>query len=92
MSTGELVGFKSYRARIEVKLKSGYLDPEGETSRKALVDLRYKVNRVGTAKVYEIDLQAPSLEEAKRQVDEMCMRLLANPVKDDYAFEVKEMK
>lgn len=88
---GELVS-KSYHARIEVKLKSGYLDPEGETARKALLDLRYKVGRVGTARIYEVDLQASSLEDAKKQVDEMCRRLFSNPVKDDYTFEVKEMK
>lgn len=80
---------KQYHARIEVKLKPGYLDPEGETARKALLDLRYKVQRVGTARIYEIDLQATSLEDAKKKVDEMCRRLLANPVKDDYTFEVK---
>lgn len=83
---------KSYHARIEVKLKSGYLDPEGETAKKALLDLRYNVERVGTARIYEVDLQASSLEDAKKQVDEMCRRLLSNPVKDDYTFEVKEMK
>lgn len=80
---------KQYHARIEVKLKPGYLDPEGETARKALLDLRYKVQRVSTARIYEIDLQATSLEDAKKKVDEMCRRLLANPVKDDYTFEVK---
>ncbi len=87
MGMGEAM--KQYHARIEVKLKPGYLDPEGETARKALLDLRYKVQRVGTARIYEIDLQATSLEDAKKKVDEMCRRLLANPVKDDYTFEVK---
>lgn len=87
MGMGEVM--KQYHARIEVKLKPGYLDPEGETARKALLDLRYKVQRVGTARIYEIDLQATSLEDAKKKVDEMCRRLLANPVKDDYTFEVK---
>lgn len=80
---------KQYHARIEVKLKLGYLDPEGETARKALLDLRYKVQRVGTARIYEVDLEASSLEDAKKQVEGMCKRLLANPVKDDYTFEVK---
>lgn len=84
------MGFRSYHARIEVKLKSGYIDPEGETARKALADMRYRVQRVGTAKVYEVELQAPSLDGAKKQVEEMCRKLLSNPVKDDYTFEVKE--
>ncbi|HDI12928.1 MAG TPA: phosphoribosylformylglycinamidine synthase, purS protein [Hadesarchaea archaeon] len=81
-----------YHARIEVKLKPGYIDPEGETARKALVELRYDVKRVGTAKVYELDFMASSIEDAKKQVEEMCRKLLSNPVKDDYVFEVKELK
>ena len=83
---------KSYRARVEVKLKPGYLDPEGESARKALVDLKYKIEKASTAKIYEIEFQASSLEDAKRQVGEMCRRLLSNPVKDDYVFEVEEIE
>lgn len=86
------MGDKLYHARIEVRLKPGYMDPEGETARKALLDLMYKVKRVGTARIYEVDLQASSLEDVKKKVDEMCRRLLSNPVKDDYTFEIKEMK
>ncbi len=86
------MGDKLYHARIEVRLKPGYMDPEGETARKALLDLMYKVKRVDTARIYEVDLQASSLEDAKKKVDEMCRRLLSNPVKDDYTFEIKEMK
>lgn len=83
---------KLYRARIEVRLKPGYMDPEGETARKALLDLMYKVKRVGTARIYEVDFQASSLEDAKKKADEMCRKLLANPVKDDYTFEIREMQ
>jgi len=83
---------KFYHAKIEVRLKQGYMDPEGETARKALLDLRYKVRRVGTARIYEVDLQASSLEDAKKKADEMCRKLLANPVKDDYVFKVREIK
>jgi phosphoribosylformylglycinamidine synthase len=86
------MGDKLYHARIEVRLKPGYMDPEGETARKALLDLMYKVKRVGTARIYGVDLQASSPEDAKKKVDEMCKRLLSNPVKDDYTFEIKEMK
>ena len=75
-----------------MKLKQGYLDPEGETTKRSLIDLKYKVGNTCVAKVYEIDLKAPSLEKAKGKVDEMCRRLLANPVKDDYKFRVREAK
>lgn len=86
------MGDKLYHARIEVRLKPSYMDPEGETARKALLDLMYKVKRVGTTRIYEVDLQASSPEDAKKKVDEMCRRLLANPVKDDYVFEIRQMK
>jgi phosphoribosylformylglycinamidine (FGAM) synthase PurS component len=39
--------------------------------------------------VYYIDFEAPSLDDAKRLVDEMCRRLLANPTKDVYEVEVQ---
>jgi len=82
----------TYLARVEVRLKPGYSDPEGETTKESLVNLRYRVKRVGVGKIYEIELDAPSIEEARKQVEEMCWRLLANPVKDDYKLEVREVK
>jgi len=81
-----------YIARIEVGLKSGHSDPEGETTKASLSELNYPVDSVKVSKVYEIRLEADSLEEAKRHVEEMCRRLLANPVKDDYAFRIEEVK
>jgi len=81
-----------YRAKVEVELKPGHSDPEGETTKQALSELRYPVNSVGVSKVYQIVLEAKSLAEAKRLVDEMCRRLLANPVKDNYRFEIEEVK
>jgi phosphoribosylformylglycinamidine synthase PurS subunit len=81
-----------FRARVEVRLKEGYLDPEASTVKRALRDLGYKVEEARTAKVYEILLEASNIEEAKKQVREMCRRLLSNPVKDDYWFEVKETR
>jgi len=81
-----------YRAKVEVGLKPGHSDPEGETTRQALVELNYPVKSVGVSKVYEIVLEARSLSEAKQLVDEMCRRLLANPVKDNYRFEIEEAR
>ncbi len=83
---------KKYRAKVEVRLKSGYLDPEGESAKKALIDLKYPVGRVSTAKVYEIEFAASGLRKAWMVVEEMCKKLLANPVKDDYSFEVEEIR
>jgi len=81
-----------YRVRIEVSLKPGHSDPEGETTAKSLRGLRYPVETVNVSKVYEVYLQAKSLKEAEKQADEMCRRLLANPTKDNYHFDIEEMK
>lgn len=76
--------------RVEVKLKPAYWDPEGTTAEKALKDLGFKVERVRVAKVYEMEIYASSKEDAEKKADEMSRKLLSNPVKDDYFFEVKE--
>jgi phosphoribosylformylglycinamidine synthase len=79
-----------YVAKIEVSLKSGHSDPEGETTKRSLRDLHYEVIEVGTMKVYLITLNADSLEQAREKIDEMCVRLLSNPVKDNYSYEILE--
>ncbi len=81
-----------YRVRIEVSLKLGHSDPEGETTAKSLRELRYPVDTVNVSKVYEVYLRTGSLKEAEKQTDEMCRRLLANPTKDNYRFNVEEAK
>ena len=81
-----------YRVRIEVSLKPGHSDPEGETTAESLKELRYSVEKVNISKTYEIHLQAHSLKEAEKNADEMCRKLLANPTKDNYRFDVEELK
>jgi phosphoribosylformylglycinamidine synthase PurS subunit len=80
------------RARIEVNLKPGHSDPEGETIKQSLTELNYVVNSVNVSKMYELILEAKNLAEARRQLEEMCKRLLANPVKDNFRFEIEEIK
>ncbi len=80
----------SYHAKIEVRLKPGHVDSEGLTAKEALSDMGYEVQKASTAKVYEINFEANSLGEAEERVEEMCKKLLANPVKDDYTVEVEE--
>ena len=79
-----------YFARVEIGLKPGHSDPEGETTKQSLSELNYPVESVGVRKVYEVVLEAKNLSEAKKMIEDMCKRLLANPVKDNYRFEVEE--
>ncbi len=81
-----------YRAKIVVGLKPGHSDPEGEMTGQSLRELKYSVKSVSVCKVYEVCFEADSREEAEKQVEEMCRRLLANPTKDDYRFEIEEVK
>ena len=79
-----------FQATIYVSLKSGYSDPEGETTASALQGLGYKVTRVRSSKAFEVNLEAGSKKEAEALVNEMCLRLLTNPTKDDFKFELRE--
>jgi len=81
-----------YRAKIEVSLKPGHSDPEGETAARLLKELGYGVNAVNVSKVYTILLEAQTLREAKAKAEEMCKRLLANPTKDNYTIALEEQK
>jgi phosphoribosylformylglycinamidine synthase PurS subunit len=81
-----------YRAKIEVSLKPGHSDPEGETTARLLKELGYAVNAVNVSKVYNILLETQTLKEAKAKAEEMCKRLLANPTKDNYTITIEEQK
>jgi len=79
---------KKYVAIVEVSLKSGHSDPEGETVAYLLKELGYSVESVGVSKTYCIVLTASSLDEVQVKVEEMSKRLLANPTKDNYTISV----
>jgi phosphoribosylformylglycinamidine synthase PurS subunit len=81
-----------YRARIEVSLKPGHSDPEGEMTGQSLKELKYSVKKVSVSKVYTVVFEAESKEKAEEAVEEMCRRLLANPTKDNYSYEIEEAK
>jgi phosphoribosylformylglycinamidine synthase PurS subunit len=81
-----------YRAKIEVSLKPGHSDPEGETVARLLKELGYAVNAVNVSKVYTIIIEAETSNEAKAKAEEMCKRLLANPTKDNYTIAIEEQK
>jgi phosphoribosylformylglycinamidine synthase PurS subunit len=81
-----------YRAKIEVSLKPGHSDPEGETTSRLLKELGYAVNAVNVSKVYNILIDAQTPKDAKAKAEEMCKKLLANPTKDNYTITIEEQK
>jgi len=81
-----------YQLKIEVSLKPGHSDPEGETTARLLKELGYKVETANVNKVYSIVLEAETRKEAEMKAEEMCKKLLANPTKDNYSFVIEEEK
>lgn len=71
--------------RVEIWLKRGITDPEGSNTLKALNLLGFKeAKAVRTAKVFEIELEGVGQPGAEALAQEMCRRLLANPVIHDF--------
>ncbi len=81
-----------YAAKIEVSLKPGHSNPEGETTARLLEELGYKVTATDVSKLYTVHLQAQTATEAKTKAEEMSKRLLANPTKDNYTITIVEEK
>lgn len=81
-----------FLARVYVTLKPTVNDPPGLTIRGGLHSLGFtSVESVRSGKYMEIRLDAPSREDAEAQVTEMCRKLLANPVIEDFRFEVEQL-
>jgi phosphoribosylformylglycinamidine synthase PurS subunit len=76
-------------ARVVVMPKPVVNDPQGVTVRQGLAALGFgEVADVRVGKYIEVRLDGGSTEETRARVDEMCRRLLANQVIEDYRFEV----
>jgi phosphoribosylformylglycinamidine synthase len=78
----------AYTATVTVRLKRGVLDPEAETTKRALERLGFELDALRSADRFEIDLDAESAAVAEERADEMAERLLANPTIHDYDVEV----
>jgi phosphoribosylformylglycinamidine synthase len=77
------------KARVHVTLKSGVLDPQGEAVRHALGSLGFQgVGEVRVGKVIEIDIPDGDAGSARQLVGEMCEKLLANTVIENYEVEI----
>ena len=81
-----------YCAKVEVALKPGHSDPEGETVTRLLKELGYKVESANVSKVYSILIEAETSKDAHVKAEEMSRRLLANPTKDSYTITVEEQR
>ncbi len=77
------------KLRIFVTLKPGVLDPQGRAIHHALGSLGFEgVEDVRAGKVIELQLKSTDEATARKEVEAMCSKLLANTVIEDYAIEL----
>jgi phosphoribosylformylglycinamidine synthase len=77
------------KARVHVTLKTGVLDPQGKAIGNALHRLGFpEVGEVRQGKFIELELTETDPERARTRLDEMCRRLLANTVIENYRIEL----
>lgn len=80
----------NFDIEVRTSLKKGMLNPEASTIEKALALLDYEVKNTQTVNIIKFTLNASSKEDAFEQVDEMCQKLLCNPVIHDYEIAISE--
>ena len=78
------------KARVHVTLKNGVLDPQGKAIQHALGSLGFDgVDDVRQGKYIELDLSTTDKAAAEENVEEMCKKLLANMVIENYSIEIE---
>lgn len=78
------------KAKVHITLKSGVLDPQGKAIGQALESLGFSgVDNVRQGKFFELDIAESDPTAARAQVEDMCARLLANSVIENYDIELQ---
>ena len=77
------------KATVKITLKYGVLDPQGKAIEKSLGQLGFSgINAVRQGKLIELDIDADTPESAEKQITEMCEKLLANTVIENYDIQL----
>ena len=80
-----------FRVHVRVMPRDGLLDPQGQAVEHALSALGFaEAGGVRVGRAIELGISAASREDAEGRVRQMCDKLLANPVTEDYLLEVEE--
>jgi len=78
------------KAEIYVTFKDGVLEPQGKTVKAALEKMGYKnVKDVRIGKFIEMEISDGDKEKLKKEIDEICDKLLANPNIEKYTFKIE---
>ena len=73
-----------YDAEVKISLKKGMLNPEAATIERALALLKYQVENTKTLQIIKFSIEGDDEDKVRQKVDEMCQRLLCNPVIHNY--------
>lgn len=77
------------KAKVTITLKNGVLDPQGKAIEGALKGLGFDgADEVRQGKIIELNLSETDEAAVRAQVEEMCKKLLANPVMENYTIEI----
>ncbi|MEC8442104.1 MAG: phosphoribosylformylglycinamidine synthase subunit PurS [Cyanobacteriota bacterium] len=80
-----------YKARVLVRLRPSVLDPAGEATRGAAARLGVEgISKLRIGKAVELEVDAPDATEARRRLELLSDRLLANPVIEDWTLELQD--
>ena len=77
------------KVTVLVRPKAGILDPQGETVEGSLRKLGFAVGEARVGRLVDLEVDAPSSQEARAQVERMCQELLANPLIESFEVEVE---
>lgn len=81
-----------FEAEIKISLKKTVADPQGLTVKHALESLDFKsLNEVRMGKLVRIKLDVKDQAQAEAEVKQMCEKLLANQIIEDFSFEVRQV-
>jgi phosphoribosylformylglycinamidine synthase len=78
------------KATVLVRPKGGILDPQGEAVERSLRQLGFEVGEARVGRVIDLEVDAPTAEEARTQLERMCENLLANPLIESYEIELED--
>jgi phosphoribosylformylglycinamidine synthase len=79
------------KARVYVTLKRTVLDPQGQTIQQALANLGYRsVKEVRQGKVFDLELDGLSNQQAREQIEKVARDVLTNPVIEEFRYELGE--
>jgi phosphoribosylformylglycinamidine synthase len=78
------------RATVLVRPKEGILDPEGQAVESSLRQLGFSVGEARVGRLVDLEVESTDPAAARAEVEQMCERLLANPLIESYEIEVVE--